>query len=75
MKKMGGGRLAQPFTCLPPGAEGGTHEHLKFAQPSFEEMGGTPIEHIAVQYTKQRSCQIAGPIQSSSHPIVLFVET
>jgi hypothetical protein len=25
-------------------------EHLKFSQSSFEEMGGTPIEHIAVQY-------------------------
>jgi len=49
-EKMGGGRRAQPFTNLPPGATGGTQEHLKFAQLPFEEMGGTPIEHIAMQY-------------------------
>ena len=73
-KKMGGGRLAQPFTCLPPGAEGGTHEHLKFAQPSFEEMGGTPIEHIAVQYTKQCPCQIAGRFREFLYLIVLFMQ-
>jgi hypothetical protein len=51
VKKWAGAEKAQPFTLSAPWCTlGDTHEHLKFAQSSFEEMGGTPIEHIAVQY-------------------------
>jgi D-proline reductase (dithiol) PrdB len=50
-EKMGGGRLGATIHLVCPLVQkGGTHEHLKFAQLPFEEMGGTPIEHIAMQY-------------------------
>ena len=56
---MGGGRLGATIHLVCPLVQkGGTHEHLKFAQLPFEEMGGTPIEHIAMQYPLQPACQM-----------------
>jgi hypothetical protein len=64
IEKMGGGRLGATIHLVCPLVQkGGTHEHLKFAQLPFEEMGGTPINTLRCNIHSNRHARCSsGPI-------------
>ncbi len=69
---MGGGRLgATIHLACPLVQQGGTHEHLKFAQLPFEEMGGTPNNTLRCNIPSNARARLSDSSENSPNRLNL----